>query len=159
MSKLRTINYRGGIACFNIPASWKEEYEESGGGTFYEDTPDSGTFRLSVLSLSSNKNESADAILSRLISESNYKSLRGDLAIKRSIKTSQEDGEQLQIHYWEVAIPVPPDRLRIAIFSYTVLASQAADRKTCAEIEMLESSILAADFSRQQGVSGDFHNE
>lgn len=53
MTNLKHIKYRGGIAEFQIPSHWREEYEPGGGGTFYEDSPDSGTLRLNVLSLSS----------------------------------------------------------------------------------------------------------
>ena len=46
---LKTISYRGGVVTFQIPSTWIEEYEEQGGGTFYEDSPDSGTLRLNVM--------------------------------------------------------------------------------------------------------------
>ena len=41
-ASLKTINYRGGVVRFRIPASWNEEYEEAGGGTFYAPGDDSG---------------------------------------------------------------------------------------------------------------------
>jgi hypothetical protein len=47
--KMKPIVYRGGIITFRVPATWKEEYEAEGGGTFYDDRPDSGTLRLNVL--------------------------------------------------------------------------------------------------------------
>ncbi|MBL8085918.1 MAG: hypothetical protein JNN26_25045, partial [Candidatus Obscuribacter sp.] len=50
---MKTIVYRGGIVKFQIPSHWKEEYEEEGGGTFYEDSADSGTLRLNVLTFES----------------------------------------------------------------------------------------------------------
>ncbi|MBK8594774.1 MAG: hypothetical protein IPN83_04160 [Holophagales bacterium] len=40
---MKSITYRGGLVTFRIPRHWVEEYEEDGGGTFYEDRPDSGT--------------------------------------------------------------------------------------------------------------------
>ena len=46
MTALKTIIYRGGIARFRVPHSWVEEYEPEGGGTFYEDGPDTGTLRM-----------------------------------------------------------------------------------------------------------------
>ncbi|HSI65722.1 MAG TPA: hypothetical protein VLE43_21530, partial [Candidatus Saccharimonadia bacterium] len=49
MWETKTVTYRGGVVVFDLPARWVEEYEPSGGGTFYEDTPQSGTLRLSVL--------------------------------------------------------------------------------------------------------------
>src|SRR5438552_168389 len=45
----KTISYRGGIVTFRIPSHWREEYEPNGGGTFYDDNPDSATLRLNVI--------------------------------------------------------------------------------------------------------------
>jgi hypothetical protein len=41
---MKTIRYRGGIVTFRIPAPWTEEYEEKGGGIFYDKDNDSGTY-------------------------------------------------------------------------------------------------------------------
>jgi hypothetical protein len=46
---MKQIDYRGGIVRFLIPESWVEEYEDAGGGTFYEDRPGCGTLRLNVI--------------------------------------------------------------------------------------------------------------
>lgn len=53
MSTLKTIQYRGRVAEFVIPAHWHAEYEPTGGGTFYEDASESGTLRLNVLGFES----------------------------------------------------------------------------------------------------------
>jgi hypothetical protein len=50
---MKTIRYRGGIVTFRIPAHWTEEYEEEGGGIFYNEDNDSGTLRLNVLTFAS----------------------------------------------------------------------------------------------------------
>jgi len=47
--QMKTIEYRGGVVSFRIPSKWKEEYEEKGGGTFYEPVQDSGTLRLNII--------------------------------------------------------------------------------------------------------------
>jgi hypothetical protein len=159
MNRLKNISYRGGIACFDIPASWKEEYEPSGGATFYEDRPDSGTLRLNVLSFSSNGKETGDQMVASLIAKSGYKMLRDGLAIKQYVKSADEDGEALHIHHWEVAVPVDGCNARLAIFSYTILASQAKDKQIRQEVELLERCIHDGEFSREQGVSGDYPGE
>src|SRR5262249_43907386 len=46
---MKAIRCRGGIVTFRIPAHWTEEYEEEGGGTFYDEDNGSGTLRLNVL--------------------------------------------------------------------------------------------------------------
>ena len=43
--ELKTVNYRGGVVTFRIPAHWREEYGADGGGIFYDTAPDAGTFR------------------------------------------------------------------------------------------------------------------
>jgi hypothetical protein len=46
----KEIIYRGGVVRFFIPKHWSEEYEEDGGGIFYEPGDETGTLRLNVLS-------------------------------------------------------------------------------------------------------------
>lgn len=155
MNRLKNICYRGGIARFDIPASWKEEYEPSGGATFYEDHPGSGTLRVNVLGFSSNAEETCEQMVASLIAKNGYRMLRDGLAIKQHVETAEEDSETLHIHYWQVVIPVQGSHARLAIFSYTILASQANDEKVRQEIELLGRSIRNGEFSREQGVSGD----
>ena len=50
---MKQVSYRGGIIKFEIPDHWVEEYGENGGGTFYEDAPDSATLRLNLLTFES----------------------------------------------------------------------------------------------------------
>ena len=159
MVPVKRICYRGGIARFDIPDSWEEDYEPSGGATFYEDEPDSGTLRLNVLTFSSNGTETGAEMVSGLIAKNGYRPLRDGLAFTRETKLTEENGEQLQINYWRVAVPVEPDSVRIAVFSFTILAEQATEPSIRREIDLLESSIRAAEFSREQGVSGDYQRE
>jgi hypothetical protein len=158
-TRLKRIAYRGGIAKFDIPFSWKEEYEPSGGATFYEDRPDSGTLRLNVLSFSSNGNETGDQMVAGLIANGGYHLLRDGLAIRKHVEPAEENGEQLQLHYWDVAVPIEGCSARLAIFSYTILASQENDPLTQHSIELLDRSIRAAEYSREQGVTGDYQHE
>lgn len=159
MNLLKNICYRDGIARFDIPASWKEEYEPSGGATFYDDRPDSGTLRLNVLSFSSNGKETGDQMVAGLVARSGYKTLHDGLAIKQYVKSVEEDGEALHIHHWEVAVPVVGCNARLVIFSYTILASQATDKQVRQEVELLGRCIQGGEFSRGQGVSGDYPDD
>jgi hypothetical protein len=43
--------YRGGIVTFRIPAHWCEEYSDMEGGTFYGDHSQSGTLRLTIITV------------------------------------------------------------------------------------------------------------
>ncbi len=159
MVPLKRIQYRGGIVCFEIPASWREEYDPKGGATFYEDGPDSGTLRLNVLSFASNGNETEAQTLANVIARGDYIAIPRGLALKEETKTSYEEGEKLLIYYWTVLIPVSSFRIRLAVFSYTILDSQASDPRNASEVELLASSIKNAEYSRQAGVAGNFEHQ
>jgi hypothetical protein len=49
--KMKTIAYRGGIVTFRIPTHWREEYSDTDGGMLYEEHPDSGTLRLTIITM------------------------------------------------------------------------------------------------------------
>jgi hypothetical protein len=157
---LKTIEYRGGLVRFRIPASWIEEYEMDGGGTFYQDTPDAGILRLNVLTFRSNGPEPMDGQAARDLLKSyekpNYERIIAHANGNSSIaywKYAQENGESLALRYWHVASPVPPHHLRLAVFSYTLLKSQAAERRFVAEVRMLDSEIRSCEFAPELGVT------
>lgn len=154
MSNFKTITYRGGIAQFAIPAHWREEYEPTGGGTFYEDSPDSGTLRLNVLSFES-KNTPAEQMAATAFRDGAISSTASGLPLRREEKPAEENDEKLYIVRWEVAIPVAPNSLRLAIFSYTILESQLQDPAFVEEIQQLERSIRHGSFSQAAGAAGD----
>jgi len=146
----KTINYRGGILNFRIPASWKEEYEPQGGGTFYEDTPDSGTLRLNVMTAKAPMPitlESAPDILAGLVrSSADPEPLANNCALVRYEQRAEEQGQPLHITHWSVAQPLPPSHARIATFSYTMRAHQRNDPQLMAEVDMLDREIRAVTF-------------
>jgi hypothetical protein len=110
---------------------------------------DSGTLRLNVLTF-----EAREEVTSESIAETFRSSPRGETvilpngnAIQRYAKTVVEGGEELLIYYWEVGNPVPPRGARIAVFSYTILATQATDEKIIAELNMLGKEVETAKFA------------
>lgn len=157
MIDLKTIEYRGGIVEFVIPSHWREEYEPEGGGTFYEDAADSGTLRLNVLSFES-KDTPAEQMAATAFRDGAVSSTSGGLPLRREDETAEENGERLHIVRWEVAIPVPPRSLRLAIFSYTVLESQLQDSGCAAAIQQLETSIRQASYSQAAGIAGEYEH-
>ncbi|MFN6312824.1 MAG: hypothetical protein ACK56X_04440 [Planctomyces sp.] len=155
--KLKTVAYRGGIAKFSIPDSWLEENEPSGGATYYEDREDSGTLRLNVLQFESK--EPSEMMIQDLIRNQNYEPLQDELAIRRETESTSENGETLDIYSWNVAVPVPPNTVRLAVFSYTILQSQLSESPFQREIEVLDNSFRHAEYSKDAGMAGDYTPE
>jgi hypothetical protein len=154
MTRTKTISYRGGVVTFLVPESWHEEYEPSGGGTFYEDRPDSGTLRLNVLSFSS-KDEPAQQMALRAFPTGSYEILSNGFPMQYEIKEATDHGEKLHLHSWSIAVPVPPHSIRLVVFRHTVLAGQESDPLIKSELDFLQSSISSAHFSQPPGVAGD----
>lgn len=151
MKEMKTIGYRGGIVTFRIPSHWKEEYEPEGGGSFYEDMPETGTLRLNIITSEAPHGSLPPTGYEVLLHESintQAKILRlpnGD-GLKHYLKTAEEEGTLLEIHFWEIAHCVPPKTLYLAIFSWTIPAVHAALAKSKEEIQMIVRELTSIRF-------------
>jgi len=141
---------------FSLPSHWREEYEPEGGGTFYEDRPDSGTLRLNVITAESKSGESPEQAAEHAFPAGSFETLPSGLHMRHRIVDAEERGTAIRLHRWEIAVPVPPARVRIVCFTHTILAKQESDPATVAELALVEQSIRSAEFSREPGVSGSF---
>jgi hypothetical protein len=153
---MKTIRYRGGLVTFRIPAHWTEEYEEEGGGTFYDEDNDTGTLRLSVLTFASRSPVTERTTLALL--EPRRQEHNGVLtelghgnALLRYTDEVKEDDEALTIHYWEVANVLPPNHFRVAVFSYSVATDLADDEDVLAEMAIMEEEVRACKFADELG--------
>lgn len=154
--KLKEINYRGGIVKFKIPVNWVEKYEEDGGGMFYEDAPNTGTLRLNVLTVKapvdSKGNLSAEALSIVSGSEpNNIEILSNGNALSRSIERTKEQGQKITLYWWFVANTIPPNYVRVANFSYTILTSQENMDEFKNEIKLLDEQIKNCVFHPKLG--------
>jgi hypothetical protein len=150
---MKTISYRGGVVTFRIPASWKEEYSDADGGTFYEDKPDSGSLRLKLITAKLPSEITSDSVTSllntlRVVQGQAMRQPNGN-AFARYEEQSVDRGRRIKILYWIVANPVPPKHARIATFSYTVLQGQERHPMVMHDIQMLEKEILEARFATE----------
>ncbi|MFN6022781.1 MAG: hypothetical protein ACK49E_01370, partial [Planctomyces sp.] len=89
----------------------------------------------------------------------NYEPLQDELASRRETESTSENGETLDIYSWNVAVPVPPNTVRLAVFSYTILQSQLSESPFQREIEVLDNSFRHAEYSKDAGMAGDYTPE
>ena len=154
---MKTINYRGGLVRFRIPAQWIEEYEDDGGGMFYADAPDSPTLRLNVLTFRAPRpvdENTPSGLLNSRAEKTGQSIVRLDTgnAVIAYNQRSQEDGHALLIFYWELANAVPPSHGRLAIFSLTILESQQHDPAIIKTIQMVDREVKASELATELGV-------
>jgi len=155
---LKTITYRGGVVTFRIPADWIEEYGTEGGGTFYDDAPDSATFRLEIITLKAPSPltaESAPDVLSGLdqSAAATIERLPSGCALIRFTESAVDRGQLLIITCWSVAHVIPPSHARIATFTYTLLDWQKDDVRFQSELGLLDREVRASIFSPEIGVT------
>lgn len=157
--QFKTINYRGGLVRFRIPTDWIEEYEPEGGGMFYADGPDTGTLRLNVLTSvreGGGPMEPAAEFLSNLSGLDRAATpviVHSDGNASTSYwEFGEERGHELAFRYWQVASQVPPDHMRLAIFSYAMLRSQMKDARFVGEGEMIDGQVRKCEFAKELGI-------
>lgn len=127
--------YRGGIAKFQLPASWVEQYDPLGGGTFYEPGDDTGTLRINVLDFERQQG-GTDSIptafdlltLTRSVDET--EALPNGAAVARYVTHAEESGEDLRIHNWQIGVCVSATHFRIVVL-LTRLLTDKSKSQTC----------------------------
>ena len=151
-SKMKTISYRGGVITFRIPAAWKEEYQPEGGGAFYDNNrAESGTLRLNVITFRAPAGKLPPDGLAYFTGEPKAKEARLSKTLhsdglKFYRRDAEEAGEKLHVYTWQIAHCTPPDTLRVAIFTWTLLAAQSGDAEFKKEVEILDGEIAKAQF-------------
>lgn len=61
-------------------------------------------------------------------------------------KDSEEDGVPIHLYYWKVANVVPPDLIRKAVFSYTVLSGETDREETKEMVNLIGQLVSQAEF-------------
>jgi hypothetical protein len=154
--KLKKISHRGGIVEFSIPVNWKSESENDEVEMFYEDSPDSATLRLRVVTTKSSTpidDRSASETLRglRMAQARKIESLTNGNALLHYSETTTEAGQKLHMVFWIIANPVRPDQIRIATFSYALVEGQQEQQRFKKEIALIDSQIRKATFAREIG--------
>ncbi len=145
--RLDEVSVFGGKLRFLIPHEWVEE--EEGDDTCLYHAPDakSGWLRVSLITV---KNVETPAQRLREVfgkSETvRVNETTGNL-VELSEKDSEEDGVPIHIYYWKVANAVPPDLIREAVFSFTILATLVDDDETRRSVELVGELVSQAEFA------------
>lgn len=159
MKSMKLINYRGGIAKFCLPSSWIEEYEPAGGGTFYENKPDTGTLRINVMEFDKPPDDptrTACDFLSKIGNANSAKILCDGLAISHFTERKNENEKRLVLYTWQIGVRVTPVHFRLIVFIYTILAEHEFDNNVQQEITMLDKSIVQGEYPAVRGISGKY---
>ena len=152
MKNTKVIDYRG-VLKFNIPSDWVEEYDDEHGGTFYEDSPLSGTLRLKLMTLNTPKGSSfkdASSILNDIITKGSQSiQLPNDNAFKMFFEQTVDSGQEITIYYWALVQFLKPSRVRLSNFSYTVLTNRLSIESVREEIDFITEQVKNAEYTTE----------
>ena len=125
---------------------------------FYNPAEESGTLHLRVMLLETpvaspvNKDSAADALADRA---EKYRvpivPLRDGLAMISYDALSEEKGQSLKHRHWLIAQCLPPKNVRVAVFSYTLLAKQFDDPSSATELALVGREVAAAELAPEVG--------
>jgi len=152
----KLIRYRGGLVSFRIPVDWQELYGLDGGGEFQPDTPDGRALRLRVTTARAPytvTQETAGAFAAKSNPDAALQHLASGDVCARSTFQTVEEGEAVVTHVWKVYNAVPPEHIRVALFTYTYFKSVESSTALIGEVALLDREILSATFAAGLGVT------
>jgi hypothetical protein len=142
----KTVQYRGALVQFELPDDWTEEYEPDGGGTFYPPNDESVTLRLNVLTLEAPAGLD-QAGPEHVLGTGEFSGLpverlaNSHVMCIGPVNKTEERGQPLDLHRWAVARSVPPDNVRLALFTTTIAVGVVAPNHTRALLDMLLTQV------------------
>jgi len=141
-----------------------EEYEPAGGGTFYEDGPDTGTLRINVMDFekpaaAGSSAKTARDMLAGLGGSGEIEQLSAGVAIERSRRTAVESDKDLLIYTWQIGVGVTPAHFRLVVFTYTISAEQERKPAVEQEVQLLDKLIAEGEYPAVRGNAGDYVHE
>jgi hypothetical protein len=148
----KPVIYRGGLVSLRIPATWREEYEPDGGGTFYEEGPDTGTLRLNVLTLKKEQPRSLEEAIAEVFHGDTVEMLSSGFPMRRYLAKGEERGTPLHLHRWEILVPVSPYQWRLACFTLTILAALDGNARSKKELAIVDKLVHEAEYSIRPGM-------
>jgi hypothetical protein len=150
--KLEDVTVDGGQLRFRVPAGWKQMVESDGGVAFHDRQHDSGTLRVKVMTFTSEDDLTGHRPFDELAAfEGEPGQTLEALSNGNALRTHREHAgtgtDRTLLHVWLLASIDPPHRMRLAVFSLTLIDDENADAQVT--IEALEEEIRQARFAHQ----------
>jgi hypothetical protein len=131
---------------FLIPHEWVETFD-SDHYLYYHPEIESGWLRVTLLTVGAGDEAPAKLLKKMFDTKENVivDHQTGNL-VSVSDKDSEEDGYRIHLYYWMVGNVVPPNLVREAVFSYTVLLDRVDDVGTKEMVRLVGELVSQADF-------------
>jgi hypothetical protein len=153
-TELREVEIERGALRFRVPASWAASKEEDGTEAFYEGEGEAGILRVKLMTFTSPDLLAPPVALAELEAMEkqpgqSIEPLPNGNALRTHSETIATDDEQTTLHVWMLASIEPPHRMRLAVFSFAVLAGDLDDLSARRTVAALQREIRRARFAHQ----------
>jgi hypothetical protein len=148
---MKDVDSPDGQLRFRVPSDWQTIEEPDGTPAYYDDR---GTLRLKLMTFTAEEDLGAGAAYRELASMrpepgQSLDALPGGNALRAHHEVTMVDGESTSLHVWLLASVEPPRKLRLALFTLSVPAEDAADAAGERLVATLDREIRAARFAHQ----------
>ena len=146
ITRLDRVSIFGDKLSFLIPHEWIETVDGDH-YLYHHPETESGWLRVTLLTVRTGDEAPAERLKKIFDSKENVivDHQTGNL-VSISEKDSEEDGDRIHLYYWMVANVVPPDLVREAIFSYTVLLDAISEEDTKEMVGLVGQLVSRAEF-------------
>jgi hypothetical protein len=154
MSAMKEVDSPDGQLRFRVPEEWQASQEADGSPAYYDEFADGGTLRLKVMTFTAEEDLNRPAAYRELASMQpepgqSLEHLPDGNALRSHHEDTIVDGEPTVLHIWLLASVDPPRRLRLAVFSLSLLAAHAEGLAGRRLVAALDREIRTARFVHQ----------
>lgn len=149
---LKDIVLGDGQLRFRVPASWNQTLEKDGSSAFYDEAIDHGTLRVKVMTFDTGEDLTGRTARQQLEDmepepAQTLEALSNGNALRVHRESADDGGQPTDFHVWLLAAVDPPHRVRLAVFTFTVLTSDG--QAAAAAVSLLDAEIRTARFAHQ----------
>ncbi len=151
-NRFKSYSHSDGLIDFRVPKAWEVEVENDGNSVFWDSRGNSGTLRVSVITVKKEDIGLPNPELEFIGFEPNYPNpvyLDNGNGFRKYQTVAEEDGHKLLIHWFELGNHIRPIYYRLAIFSFTVLEAQISDKNIVRQLSLIEQEVCSAKFSSE----------
>ena len=143
---MQSVDFREGLVRFRLPKRWTAEYLADGGALFRD--PDGlGVLFLTSIEVDAPEGVDAAAAYDFLAHHAGHEG-REILQLNNgnSLVTFVNHDNDMAAFAWEVAHALPPAKIRVAAFTFTVKTAASTESKVVELVSMLTREIASATF-------------
>ena len=143
---MQSVVFRDGLLRMRLPKAWLAEYLPDGGAQF-KDPSGVGVLLLNVIDFEAPAPVGVAHAVDLLSNHSGHEGREVlQLTNDNVLVAYSEEADGITAFMWEVVHPIPPDVLRMAVFTFPVTSSASQERNVIDLVSMITREIAHSTF-------------